>query len=345
MPTNNSRRRFLQLAAGTGAVALAGCIGGDEEPTTITLGTSSDGSSSWTIGQAMQAEVERNSEIRLAAERTDGYSSNIGLANDDEVDVIMAFNNMYYDAIQSQFDYEGEDYDVEDLGWQGMATLSGEYIMVTPEDSDIEYYRDLEGEDVATFPTGTGIAPQFHSFLDRAIGLDVDEDMERQDLEYTDHASALDQDRVVACGFFTHNNGEVWSGTWQEVAARNDIRPLQIHPDTIDDAKEEMGNQLRVQEYPVVEEDGFDGVEAPCVFLVGFTVIDQDVSADDWQEVCEILVDNSEELQEATPMLWDISVEENFTAGIYEEYPVHPGVANFLKDKGWWDDSWTVGGE
>ena len=345
----------MQLLGGTGAVAIAGCTGdgsdggddgSDEEAqTTITLGTSSDGSSSWTIGQAMQAEVARNSNIRLSAQRTDGYSSNIGLADGDEVDVIMVFNNMYHDAIQSQFDYEGEDYEVEDLGWQGFSTLSGEYIMVTKEDSDVEYYSDLEGRDVATYPTGTGTAPQFHSFLDRAIGLDVEEDMNRQDLPYTDHASALAQDRVVACGFYTHNNGSVWSGTWQEVAARNDIRPLQIHPDKIDEAKEAMGNQLRVQEYPVVDEDGFNGVEAPCVFLVGFTVIDQDVDADAWQEVCEALVDNIETIQESTSLLWDISVEENFTAGIYEEYPVHPGTANFLKDKGWWDDNWTVGGE
>lgn len=365
MSDSASRRRVLELVSGSGAIALAGCAGNSNndgsdgggtssdgedgndgnEQTTITLGTSSDGSSSWTIGQAMQAEVQRNTDIRLAAERTDGYASNIGLAADDGVDVIMVFNNMYRDALESQFNYEGEDYTVEDLGWQGMSTLSGEYILVTTEESDVEYYRDLEGKDVATYPTGTGIKPQFDSFLNRAIDLDPEEDMNRLDLAYTDHASALNQGRVDACGFFTHNNGQVWSGTWQEVAARNDIRPLQIHPDRLEEAQEIMGNQLRLQEFPVVEQDGFEGVEAPCVFLVGFTVIDQDVSAEAWYEVSEALVDNVEAIREASSMLWDVSVEENFTAGIYEDYPVHPGVANFLKDKGWWDDNWTVGGE
>lgn len=356
-----SRRRVLEIVGGTGAVALAGCTGGTDDSgngedggddnggnggqTTITLGTSSDGSSSWTIGQAMQAEVQRNTDIRLAAERTDGYASNIGLAAEDGVDVIMVFNNMYRDAIESQFNYEGEDYEVEDLGWQGMSTLSGEYILITTEDSDIEYYRDLEGRDVATFPTGTGIKPQFDSFMNRALDLDPEEDMNRQDLEYTDHSSALKQERVDACGFFTHNNGEIWSGTWQELAAQNDIRPLQIHPDSLEEAKETMGNQLREQEFPVVDQEGFNGVEAPCVFLVGFTVIDQDVSAEAWYEVSEAIVENIEEIREAADLLWDVSAEENFTAGIYEDYPVHPGVANFLKDKGWWDDNWTVGGE
>jgi len=365
MSDYTSRRRFLQLASGSGAIVLAGCSGdtggsgdssdgssggstegdGGQGQTTITLGTSSDGSSSWTIGQAMQAEVQRNTDIRLAAERTDGYASNIGLAADNGVDVIMVFNNMYRDAIKGQFNYEGEDYTVEDLGWQGMSTLSGEYLLVTKVDSDVEYYRDLEGKDVATFPTGTGIKPQFDSFLNRALDLDPQEDMNRLDLTYTDHASALDQDRVAACGFFTHNNGQVWSGTWQEVAARNDIRPVQIHPDRLEEAKETMGNQLRVQEYPIVDEDGFKGVEAPCVFLVGFTVIDQDVSAEAWYKVSEAIVNNVEAIREASSLLWDVSVEQNFTAGIYEDYPVHPGVANYLKDKGWWNEDWTVGGE
>jgi len=361
MRENTTRRRLLEIVSGGGAIALAGCTGNSEDgssgensaansdedtdQTTITLGTSSDGSSSWTIGQAVQAEVQRNTDIRLAAERTDGYASNIGLAADDGVDAIMVFNNMYRDAIESQFNYEGEDYSVEDLGWQGMSTLSGEYLLVTTQDSDIEYYRDLEGRDVATFPTGTGIKPQFDSFMNRALDMDPEEDFNRLDLSFTDHSSALRQGRVDACGFFTHNNGEIWSGTWQELSAQNDIRPLQIHPDSLEEAKQTMGNQLREQEYPVVDQEGFNNVEAPCVFLVGFTVIDQDVSAEDWYEITEATVENIESIREAADLLWDVSVEENFTAGIYEDYPVHPGVANFLKDKGWWNNDWTVGGE
>lgn len=346
--TDNSRREFIQLAGGTGAVALAGCLGDDdgEDDVVLTMGTSSDGSSSWTIGQAMQAEVERNSDrITVAAQRTDGYASNIGLMADGDVDIVMVFNNMYPDAIQGTGIYEGQQYSVEELGWQGMGILSGEYIMVTSEDSDIETYSDLEGADVATYPTGTGIQPVFHNFLENAVGLDPDEDMNRLDLDYTDYASALEDGRVDACGFFTHNFGSVWSGTWQELSARNDIKPLQL--EDVESAQEAFGTQFEVVEMPVVgeREPGFQGVDVPAVQLTAFMLIDQDVPADVWREVTEIWYDNSDALQEAASIMWDIREEENFTAGIFEEYPVHPGVEEFLQEQNWWNDDWTVGGE
>ncbi len=346
MGNNSNRRKFLQLVGGTGAVALAGCAGNDTD--TITLGTSSDGSSSWTIGQAMQAEVDRNSDsISLAAERTDGFGANVGLKTNDDVDAIMLFNNQYADAIEGTGIYEGEDFTAEEVGWQGMSHQSGEYLMVTTEDSDVEYYQDLVGEDVATFPTGTGNHPVFHDFLLNGLNIDPEEDFNRLDLSYTDYAGALEDGRVEACGFFTHNFGDIWSGNWQEVAARNDIRPLQIHPDNVDQAEDHMGPLLEFMEYPVVadSESGFEGVEAPCVFMVVFTLWDSSLSEEDVYEINSIFVENFEELQEASSMVWDINTEDAFTAGILEGYPVHPGVAAFLEDQGWWDEAWTVGGE
>lgn len=351
MPYDSTRRKFLQLAGATGAVALAGCSGGNSgeaQEEKITIGTSSDGSSSWTIGQAMQAEVQRQSDsITLAAERTDGFSANVGLMAGGDVDSIMLFNNMYDDAIQGKRSSEGEEYDIDQVGWQGGSHQSGEYMMVTTEDSDIEYYQDLVGRDIATFPTGTGIHPVWQDFMEGGLDIDSEEDINRLDLDFTDHASALEDGRVEACGFFTHNFGEVWSGTWQELAARNNIRPLQVHPDYEEQAAEYMGPLYEVMDYPVVadNESGFEGVEAPCIFMVVIWLIDPESPADAWYEISEILTENVDQLQEASPMVWDLDTEETFTAGIIEDYPVHPGVAEFLQDQGWWDDAWTIGGE
>ncbi len=347
MLNNGNRREFLQLAGGAGAIALAGCAGDDNgDDPTITMGTSSDGSSSWTIGQAMQAEVDRHSDsITLAAERTDGFSANIGLMSGGDVDSIMLFNNMYDDAAQGVGTSEGEEFDVDEIGWQGGAHQSGEYFMVTTEDSDIEYYQDLVGRDVATAPTGTGVHPVFHDFLDEGLGIDPEEDFNRQDLEWGDHSSALQDGRIEACIMFTHNFGEFWSGTWQELAAQNDIEPLQIHPDNEEAAQEHLGPLYEVMDYPVVEDaaPAFEGVEAPCVFMVVIWLIDPESPADAWYEICEILTENVDELQDASPIVWDLDTEQAFTAGIIEDYPIHPGVAEFLQDNDWWDDAWTAG--
>jgi len=333
---NTPRRKFLGTVGAAGLTLSAGCSGDDDEAYEFTAGTAPQGVPAFTHGQALQAMVrEHGEDIRYTGQRTDGFESNIGLMLDGEFNLINTYPGLYDLAARGE---EMFDEAHGTFGYFGPSEYLLDNLMVTRADSDIEYYEDLVGRTAATFPTGTGVQSFSQIFLN-TIGITRD-DYDRQDVPLGDYASALETGRVDAVGWFSFNQGDIVSADYQEVEAQNEIRPLKLTEENLEKAREEPA--LSMTETQIQGSKHFSDIETTNWALTSVQIIDTDAPAEAVYELAELMVEHKDELLDSAPTFIDFTNPDLFTSGIHDEYPVHPGFEEFLKDQGWWDDEWEA---
>lgn len=334
---NLDRRRFVKGAGAAGLATIAGCVGdSDDEKVQITLATSAEGTGSHQVGVAVEAIMRESDQVSLTGEITEGTTANITRMNQGEYEAITATDLVYAQAFEGRGDFEGEN--ITNAGLQGPQFFQGEYFLVTREDTDIENLEDISGHTAAVGPTGSSPTPINIRIL-QALG--VWDDVERRDIGWGDHASALESERVDVVPAFTFNDGATTSAFNEEIGRRVNIKPVSWTDDQTEVINEEILANLHT-----FTTDAIPTLDAEINSWTQSILhtYDSDLSEDTVYHIAETLVDNSSSLTERVGNALDISNEENFTGGINADYPVHPGIASYLKDQGWWDDSWEIGG-
>lgn len=337
-PVTVKRRRFLAGLGAAGTGMAAGCLGGNSSGTTeFVTATSAEGSPAWNQGQAIQATVSKEADdLKFSAQQTSGYTANIGSLLNDEYDIIMTYTGLYDLASRGE---EMFDEAHGTFGYFGPTLWGSEQLLVTREDTDVEYYEDIVGRNAATFPSGTGIYTFGRLFLE-TMGI-TEDDFNRYDIGLPDLASALQNERVVTSGFFSFHEGEVVSSNMQKMEAQNEVRPLQLREENRQAVEDNPA--LTVNNYTISGSEDFPDTEVPAYALLSPMILNEGLDTQPVKELCAVIVDNIDSIRDASPTVWDMSNPELLTKGLREEYPVHPGFAEFLQERGWWQDKWTVG--
>lgn len=332
-----SRRTFL-TAAGAGTVsALAGCSDSLSGGDTITIGTASQGSSTFAAAQALQRAVsEHSDDLTLDAQVTDGFVSNVRLFDSGEMDAIGLDNYTANQAHNDQGPYE-EDH-VESVPMQGFSFLELHIYPMAVDGSGIETTDDLPGTDFWPIQAGFATRLLTEDVLKQAgmwDNLNIAEfgtgavagSIEEGDIE----AFAADADNYVDIpGYLT------------EVDTRADVHAVEVTDDFADAIKATRGIG-----YAEIEPYGWEqDIKADMLrtwTLDGQFRFGSDIDPDQLYELMRVSHEHVETVQESDPTYLDHSNLETMTAAINDEEPIHPGAADFYKDQGVWNDDWIEG--
>lgn len=336
--TQSSSRRGFLTAVGAGTIgAVAGCSDLLSDGDTITIGTASQGSSTFAAAQALQRAVsEHSDDLTLDAQTTDGFVANVRLFDDGEMDAIGLDN---YTAAQAHND-EGpyEDDTVDDVPMQGFTFLELHIYPMAVDGSGIETTEDLPDTDFWPIQAGFATRLLTEDVLEEAgmwddldiveIGTDaIAGSIEEGDVE----AFAADADSYVDLPEYL-----------TEVDTRADVHAVEVTDDFADaiEAAEGIG-YAEVEPYGWEQDIGVDTLRAWT--LDGQFRFGSDIDPDHVYELMRVSHEHVDTVQDSDPTYLDHSDLDTMTAAINDQDPVHPGAADFYKDHGVWNDNWTEG--
>lgn len=348
-----SRRSFIKLSgAAAAAVGLAGCSG-DESPdganggaeagggdgaSTTTISMTGAGSFSLGTAQALQNVVRGASDtVDVNVSEVSGNPESISEFGAGRIDSYSTENFTVGQALEG----EGPFQEQMEVAPQGFVNLLFHYYIMAVDGSGLETVDDIIEQDVNfwPFPPAWGSRlVQENVFEAAGVWDDLQENV--VDLEAGDVPGAIQEGRVDA--FMAQGaTYEGLPGWGTEIDAGADVHVLET-TDTVLSGIEQV-----------------DGIEAEEIEPYGWT---QDVRHDTvtaWNngvqfcfsadldnevvyELARISHEHPEDLREAMGQYMHHGELENMTENLLPDVPVHPGVAEFLQDRGAWDDELTI---
>lgn len=334
------RREALAAISGLGAVGLAGCsgLGGNDSQEDVTVGMGTGGTTEQ-MTQALQRVVDEQSDsARLVTQGTSGDPENIRLFNNGEVDGYTGNNSSIIAAKNDEPPFEENP--IDQLAGQGFLLHTFHFHWVAVDGSGIETTDDLAGRNVWPLAPDWGIrqlaeevhknAGMWENIADGVISIDAG-----------DVAGAIDEGRVEA--FIGY--GANFSGlpSWlQEVDARADLHALEVADTLVEGIEDTSGlTPKEVDVYGYSQDIGMDTLtvwDEPGQLWFG-----DNVSEDAAYAIAEVSHEQIQEIKDGQDSYPDHSDIDLMTSGYMSNHPVHPGVAQFLRDNDAWNDDWTEG--
>ncbi|WP_332900300.1 TAXI family TRAP transporter solute-binding subunit [Haladaptatus sp. CMSO5] len=347
-----SRRNALKSLAGVSALGLAGCLGsiggsssgegdgnGGGGSTSLAVGVPGSSTTTGQASQAFQRVVSEESEtISWNTQETGGDPASIRQYDQGNLDAFTAGNFVLAQAMADQPPFEEQP--VESLPYQGfmIATLHLHWMAV--EGSGIETTDDLIGKNVWPLPPSWGLRQMTEAVLKNA---GVWEDIEPNvvDADTGDIAGAIEEGRVDAIVAYGANYVNL-PGWATEVDARANLHSIEVTDQFKEGINKTAGTSFQeVDTYGWEQDVGSDTMGTwPSAFQFHFA---KDMSVDVGYELAKLSHDHYEQVREGQPSYLDHSKFENMTDGYLPDAPVHPGVADFLKENDAWNDDWTRG--
>lgn len=336
----SNRRQFLKAGSVGTVTLLAGCIGGDSGDEGITVGAAPSGSTMYNTWQGiLRAVEESDSSLNLTIQETPGGEANLRLYEEGQIDIGGGSLHDINQVMEREGPYEEEP--VDKLALQAFRYAVMYLYGVAVDGSGIETYDDLLDDDVTVWPIAPGTSVRaFTNYLWNLPDIDLWDNVDRSDIAPDDIAGAVEEGRVDAV--IVYNSGEVFlPDYYQQIDARADLHSIQMG-DEMRSALEEQ-DVLTEEFEPVGFEQDMEPTDAWTLdFQIGFG---DTVSEEDGQELTEIIIENTDTVQDAQEAFPD-SPEEMTEAIIADErLPVHPGVAEAYREYDVFDDSWEVGME
>ena len=339
-----SRRNVLKAAGAAGALGLAGCLG-DGSDHTVTIASTSSGSSSYEAGQALAYAANQESDlVDVSVQTSEGWTANAHEFDAGDFSSVAIDNNSMSKAIDGEGPFEDEP--VDELPMQGFIFTSLEMFWVALDGSGIESTADLRDGGYDIYP----IEPGFGTNLLTMEILEEDGIIEANDVNEqntTDIAGAVEEDRVDARVLYGSNRVQLAS--WcTEVDVRSDGDLYAIETDDHFEETLESVDGARIDrfepygfEQDITSELGID--EVTSWVLDGQWAFGPDVPAEATYELARIAHEHHETMRESDESTLDFGDPEVFTNAIMPDHEVHPGVAEFLQDQDVWNDEWTEG--
>lgn len=334
-----ARRDVLSTAGALGALSIAGCMGGGEDEERVTVGTAGEGSSTFAAAQALQRAISQEGEgVVLDAQTTQGYVSNVRLYDSGEVPAIGLDNYTAVQAAENEGPYADDP--VDSLPMQGFQFSTINMYPMAVDGTGIETTSDLEGRRVWPIEAGNATRLLTEDVL-REAGLW--EELEIVEVGGSDLAGAVEEGQVEA--FIADPSGYVDTlpGEIQEVDTRNDLHAVEVEDFVVEAIHNIDG--IGYQELDEVrgwnQDIGADMLRTWT--LNGQFWFGDEVSADAVQEICRVSHEHIDTVRDSDPAYLDHSDIENMTAAFSEDFPIHPGAANFFQEQDAWNDSWTAG--
>ncbi len=209
----------------------------------------------------------------------------------------------------------------------------------TPLADNYKSWKDFNGKPVFYTPAG------YMNWLnwERTFNA-LEYEMNHIEVDSSVVADAMESGTVVGSATYT-TAGIAFAPWWKETEMRADVTVVNPDEKEIQKLNNAGLSTLSIDPGKVFSQDvGVDEIIAvPILFGLNAKA---DISADFIYTMLKVLEENAQSLASSDPSLKPLS--EDFvgmqTAGIKAnpDIPVHPGLAQYLEEKGVWDDGWTV---
>lgn len=314
---------------------------GEDAEYEIRWGTSTGGTMD--VGLAVEAAVSEVSDtLDYSTIESPGYIGTTYRLNDDEFDGGIIDTNTMVNAQNFLGDFETDP--VSKLPWQGFLAFPYSIYVMAREDTDIETFDDLAGHTV--YPAEPG-------FSTRATTLDVwaqdptadiYDEMDIVDMDVDDAPGAMEEGAIDAA--IAYGTPDIGNTGWVvEYDARVDVKYVE-HTDALVESIETFNGATLGE---------FDN--GPEAFLW-----DQDVGADEfvtWDlnityafhpecedgaayELTRIAAEENDVIRQSEERFTPTDAE-TLLASALDDYPFHPGAAEYYQDAGVWNDDWVIG--
>lgn len=304
---------------------------GEQENQLIRMGSSSVGSTAYIHFEAVSYLINQYSDkYDISSISTAGSSENIVLLDEGKIDIGSAGSMDIHAA------WSGERWDREIPILQVASYTYWPLPLITLADTtEVETINDLIGKHISVAAVGSGTEYMWRTILEE---YGIYDDIRISNLGWADSFEALADGLIVA------TPGNFPAGKQHpeliRLATRKDYKVLGIDQDILNQARKQNPGILAV----TLPKEAYEGLQEDILSpgLYGIVVSTADVDDDKIYEFCKIVYEHTEELHEISSVSGH-TVLENAIKGFLPEYPVHPGAAQYFKEKGVWDDSLIIG--
>lgn len=352
--SNHKRRRFLQGAAAAGLLGAAGCLdetaggdddgtddgtddGGDGDAPTWSLGTSSEGSTSFRIGSTWSQYAQQNDlldSVDVDAIVTEGTGASYRRLDADEFEISGTTTQLLADSPD-----EGtyEDTPLTDFdSIRQVRGYMGFYNFGLYNSEEVSGWDDLEGRPIAISSAGSGTRPPVEWLVDQEIGLD---NVDNRYMAFADIPGALRSGQVDAAFTWTVNQ-TIPQGWFQEIDATVEWEPLPFSESTLTALDEELtySTYFELSEDQVSEfAENYSG-PLDSFTLTYLYVMKADLDPDIVYDITKYTYEYGEELLDQDDAMGFFPDPDAFLGTLHPEIPVHEGAYEYYVEEGLWDD-------
>lgn len=357
-----NRRKFLYASGLAGAMGLAGCSdqslgenggnggdggdgsgngsngsgnGGGGGSTKWTLGTSSEGSSSFRIGSNFAQYLQQNGltdTVQLEAVVTPGTSATYRMVDSGEVEIGGTTTQLLASS-PDQGAFKDDQLTNFDQIRQVRGYMSFYNFALANAGKGFESWSDLKGEAIAISSPGSGTRPPAEWLVEQEIGMD---NVDPRYMAFADIPSALRGGRVQAA-FTWATNGSIPQGWFQEIDSTVEWTPLSISQETQQKIKSDLSYSTYVTiDGSKISENYSDSIDAFTLTYLWNTLAERDPKV--VHEIARLSHEHGEELLEQDEIMGFFPDPDKFLKQLHPEVPVHEGAYNYYKEAGLWGD-------
>ena len=350
--TSQKRRRFIQGIAGAGILGAAGCLdqsagngggngnggnGDGGQSSTWSLGTSSEGSTSFRIGSTWAQYANQNDlldSVDVEAIITEGTGASYRRLDADEFEISGTTTQLLADS-PDQGTYEDtplQDFDAirQVRGYMGFYNF-GLY-----NSEEVSGWDDLEGRSIAISSAGSGTRPPVEWLVDKEVGLD---NVDNRYMAFADIPGALRSGQVDAAFTWTVNQ-TIPQGWFQEIDATVEWEPLPFSDSTLQALDEELtySTYFELSEEQVAEvADNYSG-PIDSFTLTYLYVVKSNMDPDIVYELTKYTHEFGDELLEQDDAMGFFPDPDAFLGTLHPEIPVHEGAYRYYQEEGLWEE-------
>ncbi|ACM59034.1 TRAP-type uncharacterized transport system periplasmic component-like protein (plasmid) [Halorubrum lacusprofundi ATCC 49239] len=337
---NRSRRSFLKGASVAGVLGLAGCLdqsaGGDGDGGAWTLGTSSEGSSSFAIGSNWTEYASQNDalDFEVDAVITEGTGASYRRMDRGDFE-LSGTTTQLLAASPDTGPYEDEPLqDFDNI--RQIRGYMGFYNFGLYNADEVDGWDDLEGSSVAISSAGSGTRPPVEWLVDQEVGMD---NIDARYMAFADMPAAMRSGQIDAMFTWTVNKTNP-QGAFQEVDATVNWEPLPISEAT----RDKLQNDLAYLTYVQLDEDTVaQNTENYSEPLDTFTltylyVAKADRDDDRIYDITKFTYENGDELVDRDSVMGYFPDPDQFMGQLHPDIPVHKGAYDYYTEEGLWED-------
>jgi len=344
---NENRREFLKRAGITTAAmtTLAGCSGGggggggggDGGKESWTLGTSSEGSSSFRIGSTWTEYASQNDALETVsvdAVITEGTGASYRRFDAGEFEM-SGTTTQLLDAAPDTGPYS--DTPLEDFeNHRQVRGYMGFYNFGLYNADAVSGWDDLEGRPIAISSSGSGTRPPVEAIVDAEIGLD---NVDNRYMAFADIPSALRSGQVDAAFTWTVNRTTP-QGWFQEIDATVNWAPLPISDSTIELLNNEIGYSTYVELGAETVSEFAENYQGPLdMFTLTYLyVVHADADPDIVEEIARFAYEEGEALLEQDDVMAFFPDPDRFLGQLHPDVPLHEGAYRYYEEEGLLED-------
>nr|WP_273740325.1 TAXI family TRAP transporter solute-binding subunit [Natrinema soli] len=321
---------------------MAGCLGGDSDTITVTIGGTSSDSSTQAAGQALARAAQQHSDVvDISVQVTDGWTANLREYDDGNIPAMGVDNNSISKAMNDDAPFEENP--VDSLPHQGFMFTSLQIHMVGLEGSGLESTADLQDGGYTIYPIQPGFGTRL---LTEEILKDagVWEPNEINNADTGDIPGQVEEGNIDALCLYGANGVEL-SGWCQNVDVRSSegLNLLEVDDDFKQAIEDHSGALLEEFEPYGYEQDVTQYTDTVTSWsLAAQWAFSPDIPAEATKEIARLSNEHHDTLREADSTTLEFTPEA-MTQTVMEGLEVHEGVAEFFEENDVWDDAWTRG--